>query len=346
MEDRQTSFDCLRIMAAFAVMILHIAAQNWHVSDVRTFEWNVFNCYDGMVRWAVPVFTMISGALFLSKNQSMVQIYRKNILRIAAAFAFWSVIYAWKGYMESPCGWKMVIKQIIRGHYHMWFLYMIAGLYMIVPFLRKIVESLELTKYFLGLSLMFSFVLPQIIDVVSLKSEGIAKEVDGVLTVMNLHFTMGYVFYFVYGYYLNNIVIQKKVKWIVYLLGICGFTVTVLASAVVSIVEREPIQIFYSNFTVNVMLESTMIFVFAINNLNINSSARINETIRRLSKYSFGAYLVHPIVIDLLKDVIGFHTLSYNPLISVPVLGAIVAIISFAVSWMINCIPILNKYVV
>ena len=54
-QDRQYHLDCLRVLATFAVMILHIAAQNWYGADVMSFEWNVFNFYDSMVRWAVPV---------------------------------------------------------------------------------------------------------------------------------------------------------------------------------------------------------------------------------------------------------------------------------------------------
>lgn len=72
-------------------MVLHISAQNWRVTDVISFEWNVFNFYDSIVRWAVPVFVMISGALFLSREYSIKKIYGKNILRILVAF-FWVIV--------------------------------------------------------------------------------------------------------------------------------------------------------------------------------------------------------------------------------------------------------------
>ncbi len=62
---RETYFDCLRIMATFAVMVLHKTAQNWYTVEAGTFEWKVFCFYDACVRWSVPIFVMISGALFI-----------------------------------------------------------------------------------------------------------------------------------------------------------------------------------------------------------------------------------------------------------------------------------------
>lgn len=49
--DRQAYYDILRIFATFAVMILHIAADNWYGTDIHSFEWNVSNFYDSIVRW-------------------------------------------------------------------------------------------------------------------------------------------------------------------------------------------------------------------------------------------------------------------------------------------------------
>ena len=68
-------FDYLRAIAVFSVIVLHVAAQNWHNADTNTFEWNVFNIYDGVSRWAVPIFVMISGALFLGRDYSLDTLY-------------------------------------------------------------------------------------------------------------------------------------------------------------------------------------------------------------------------------------------------------------------------------
>ena len=64
-----------------------------------------------------------------------------------------------------------------------------------------------------------------------------------------------------------------------------------------------------------------------------------------LSKYSFGAYLIHPFVISVLKY-LGLNTLTFNSLLAVPIIGVIVFCGSFLISGILNHIPILNKYIV
>lgn len=79
-------FDVLRILATFAVIVLHLSAQHWADTDVYSRSWQAFNLYDSAVRWAVPVFVMISGALFLSGSQSIGHILKKNVSRLVTAF--------------------------------------------------------------------------------------------------------------------------------------------------------------------------------------------------------------------------------------------------------------------
>ena len=67
-ENRIEYLDLLRIIAIFGVVVLHVAAQNWVKEFTNVFNWNVYNVYDSLVRWTVPVFVMISGTLFLSKE--------------------------------------------------------------------------------------------------------------------------------------------------------------------------------------------------------------------------------------------------------------------------------------
>lgn len=88
---RTVYFDVLRIIAICAVVVLHMSAQNFVESGVDTPEWQALNFYDSIVRWSVPVFVMISGALFLDGENSIGKLYKKNIARIPVAFIFWSI---------------------------------------------------------------------------------------------------------------------------------------------------------------------------------------------------------------------------------------------------------------
>ena len=64
-----------------------------------------------------------------------------------------------------------------------------------------------------------------------------------------------------------------------------------------------------------------------------------------MSKYSFGAYLFYVLAITL-RDRMGLDALSFNPLLSVPIIGIIVFVMSFAVSAVLHHIPILRNYAV
>ena len=66
--ERKTYCDYLRLIATFAAVVLHVAASNWYSTDVNGLEWQSFNFYDSVVRWGVPIFVMISGSLFLSRE--------------------------------------------------------------------------------------------------------------------------------------------------------------------------------------------------------------------------------------------------------------------------------------
>lgn len=81
-------FDVLRIAATLGVMLLHISSQNWSVTNVTSFQWQTFNFFDSIVRWTVPIFVMISGALFLDRDISIGKIFKNNIFRIITAFLF------------------------------------------------------------------------------------------------------------------------------------------------------------------------------------------------------------------------------------------------------------------
>lgn len=359
---REVYFDCLRIMATFVVIMAHLAAQNWYTVEVGTYEWNVFNLYDAIARWSVPVFVMISGALFLgagSKNPE--RIFKKNIPRIITAFLFWSAIYAISNLFLGKSEWKNAIREFVEGPTHLWFLFMIAGLYMLVPLLWKITENEKLTGYFVLLSLVFTFVLPFCVTVISLYSEKFGAIAGGLVGNIGVTFTAGYVSYFVCGYYLSRRDMDRKRRGVIYLLGIAGLAVTFFAARIFPASDEAASSIFHDCMIFNVMLTGVALFVFAKNSGKIrNVSDRTREWLEKLSNYSFGVYLVHILVARLLDhnplfelDTLQFKVnllhadgIALNPLISVPVNSVIVFVISVAISGILHRIPVLKKYVV
>ena len=156
-------FDILRIVAIFFVVFVHLAAQHWADVDVSSRAWFAFNLYCTTGKWSVPIFVMISGALFLGRDVSISSILKKNVARIATVFLFWSGCYALIDLVFRHAPLSVVLSQFITGHYHLWFLYMIVGLYLLIPLLRPIAQSETLMRYFLLLALIFTFLLPQLV---------------------------------------------------------------------------------------------------------------------------------------------------------------------------------------
>ena len=321
-------------------MVLHVGAQNWYVTDVHSLEWQAMNFWHGsIVRWAVPVFVMVSGALFLSRDIPLKKLYTKYIRRIFTAFMFWSFVYACARYAVDKDALKAT-GYFLKGRYHLWFLFMITGLYMIVPFMKKIAESGQLTKYFLVLAFFFTFLFPEAVSLVSLFSVKYGEFANGLLKNFHLQFVGGYCGYFLFGHFLNRAQISPKAERLIYVLGIAGVFAGMFLSVTASLLTGKPNQVFYGNLTVNSMFEAVAVFVFFRQRLNFPS-----RLIRTLSQYSFGAYLVHDAVIKALM-MLGLNTLTFSPVISVPAISLLVFAISFAVSAVLNHVPVLRRYIV
>lgn len=346
MKERTWYFDLLRIFATFMVIVLHVSAQNFSSVPVSSFEWNVFNVFDSVTRWTVPVFVMISGALFLDGEYTIEKIYKKYILRIVTAFIFWSATYAIFKMVRTNCGLKETLWQLVTGPVHMWFLYMIVGVYMLIPILKKIIVQKDITKYFLVLGFAFSCFIPQLISVCGYVFPTLSKLTKSLIASVDFNFAVGFVFYFVLGYYLSKADISKKLQSIIYLGGVCGLIITIGMTDVISLLSGQPKVDFYGNFTINVLLESIAIFVFFKYKLSLQPSKARATLIAKLSKYSFGVYLAHMLVIEVLRDVFKLNTLTFNPILSIPIIAILVFLISFLISGILNHIPILKKYVV
>ena len=352
---RKVYCDYLRLVATFAVVFIHVAASNWSNVDVNGIQWQVFNIYDSLVRWGVPIFVMISGALFLNRDVPIKNIYSKYVLRMVIAFVSWSLFYAilttdtfQHGLINSL---KSHIGTLVTGHYHMWFVLMIIGLYMCIPFMKKIISDETVMKYFLKLSFIFAFLIPWVLkivnDFVGSNNNMIQKMVttiDSNLMNMGMSMVLGYSFYFILGYYLDRIEIKKDVRVMIYVAGILGFIFTVVADAGMSIKTQVANSNYYGNFEVNVLLE--VIAVHTLFKYHTFHNEKVNQFVVVLSKFGFGAYLIHTFIIESMAAILHFDTLSMNAWISVPLISIIVFGVSMGISAVLNHIPVIKKYCV
>ncbi len=343
---RKTYLDFLRLIATYAVVISHICASPWYTLDVHSQTWHIFNVYESITRWGVPIFLMISGTLFLSSDKPLSVIYKKHILRIVTAFLFWSFIYAALAFIQGGSK-KGFITSFIGGHYHMWYLFMIAGLYMIVPFIKKIIVDKTLTRYFLGMALVFGVILPQLIKVIYLFSSHAGDFAQGVTAKINMFFVCGFTIYYIGGYVLDSMELSHKTYKIICFAGLFGFIMTIVFNIMTAFYTGNVSDIFNDALAFNVLLESLPVFIICRKKFKIRSiGENTKKALELLSGYSFGVYLIHPLLIEVLRDFLHINVLSFNPVFSVPILSAAIMAVSFAISAMLNKIPYLNRYIV
>lgn len=342
-------FDFLRIVAISAIVFLHLAAQNLHAVEIDSPAWNTFNIYDSLVRWGVPIFVMISGTLFLGEKRPIKKIYQKNISKILVLIVFWTLLYnLWQILLTHNIPTlKDFFINLSTGPYYLWFLYMLIGLYMIVPLLNRIVKNKKTAEYFLLLAFIFAFLIPELIAIIAFKSEFVATLVKNKLETMQLFMVLGFTGYFVLGYYFNKYPIKKGVETVIYLAGFIGIIFTIIATALSSNLNGELITVFYENITVNVAATSIAVFVFFKKHVNPqNLTLKQNKWLQLFSRCSLGVYLTHAFVIDALNLIFGINSLSFNPLISVPLLSFIILVISYSISIALYKIPFIGKWLI
>ena len=343
--ERNIGFDFLKIFASFAVVMIHVIGAYWDKVEYNSLNGTVFIVYNSIVRWCVPAFVMISGALFLSANNSIEKMYKKYILRIVTAFIFWSALYATVYYTETK-SIKGAIAQFVKGNYHLWFLFMIVGLYMIIPLLKKISIESKLVKYFIFLSIIFGMIVPEVITSITAISPKLGNFSKEVIEELNMYLVLGYSGYFFLGFFLSKNKLKEKYYKIIALLGIIGFISTIALTFVGSYLSHHLVEHYLKYLTLNVLLESIFIYSLFQNMNNHFFNKKTKKIIIMLSKYSFGVYLSHDLFLKILDNKFHLNSLSFNPIISIPIITILVFILSYLTSAVINQIPIFKKYIV
>lgn len=339
--------DLLRVAALLAVIVLHVCGNNWQGEEITSLNWKILNVFDSLVRWCVPVFVMLSGMFFLDPKRPVTyrSIFGKNLLRVGTAFIVWSVFYAlftallaWRG--GTPQTPMQTWLDVVYGHYHLWFPYMIMGLYLVTPILRRFVESASRRdlEYYLALYFIFTLLMPAFHGVPGLQVIG------NVSYRMDVKSLAGYVGYFVAGYYLKTFDFKPRTKRVIYLLGVLGAVCTIVFTWLGSVAWEAPNEKWYQYFTPNVSLMAFAIFLFFKEKV---TGARLKPRtlgfVTRVSQFSFGIYLVHAFFNNRLVS-LGLDAVAFTPLVAVPLATVLVFAMSYATIWLLSKIPLFRKY--
>lgn len=161
---RESNYDLLRIISAFAVIMLHVSGGFlvYNEASVPT------NCsfsvmlINHLVRFAVPCFLMLSGAFLLGdeRNADYKFFYKKSIKSIGITGAIFFVLYTIYRVAKLVFGVFLlhtddtdtflgtlfsIFKDLLQGQPwgHLWYLSVLAGLYFAVPCVLRLDAGLR-----------------------------------------------------------------------------------------------------------------------------------------------------------------------------------------------------------
>lgn len=324
-KERIVYLDVLRVLSICAVVLLHVTCNGIFTYPVDSFNWIACNAANSLTRWSVPVFVMISGALMLNREYSVSALWRKKVLHIIVVFVVWSVLYA---LATVRTGAGDVLKAVVAGHYHLWFLLMIAGVYAMQPFMKRIVESTELCKYFLSLFVVVAVVLPHLESLIP-----IGPFTSGFTAPMKL--VIGFCGYFVLGFQMHRMDLSKYTG-VACILTVISFAACAYLTYVTNLGRGELDFTFYENFSIMTFVESVSVFVIV---KNIYGGVATSRWVR-LAPYVLGVYLVHAFVLYRIEL---FGSFDLNPLLWMPCRWVVTLLLSFVASFIIAKIRFFHK---
>jgi surface polysaccharide O-acyltransferase-like enzyme len=365
--------DILRVAAIGAVIVLHVSAIHWYSLPPESLTWQILNLYNSLALWGVPIFVMLSGMLHLRKEQGeddfcaeMKKLGRK-ILKLVCALVFWGILYNAISLVSGYVSGGIVtvdIKTLLApltsvvfgpAWYHLWYLYMLIGLYLLTPILRCFIRSAKKEHVGYFLLLFFAGTCVNLYNTVN----GAFPHVG--ITFLERDFyppipeMISYVGYYVAGYYFNTYGASKKFLIAINVLAVVGLVFMTLGDSLFSVYAGVPHQELAGNMLPNSVLVAFAVFLDGkhfLQRAEEKSLLRAQpQNVRKrqnvlscLSGATFGVYLIHALVLSTCLSI--FDVLALYPVIAVPLYAVAVFLLSLACTLFIKRIPFLGRYIV
>ena len=273
--------DLIRAFSLFCIVWCHtnnVAFDSYLLEKVK---WFFGKC-------GVPLFFMISGYLAFPLNKSFSEYFKGKIRRVVAPFVVWVLLYA---IIELVQGKPVFVNGDIlnEGSAHLWFIYVIMGLYLVVPIINPFLRAVSQKVFNLYLVLWIcTGVFPLLQHVLNSPF----NEHNWMYT---LYYFYGYTGYFVLGYYFKRFGEQTRLLdlktsafFIIVSILLTGAYFFVFKCTTVLTSDYKGIPIILYSIAMFAMLKKVAIYI---------EHSRWNNFITSLSINSFGIYLFHMLVV-------------------------------------------------
>jgi len=347
-KSRCAAYDIIRIVAILMVILVHICARFLLNYDNATLPYVLGNLLNGLSRAGVPLFLMLSGALMLNEDKAVpAKKVLRSALEIFGLLVVWSVFYAAVHHLALPFvrGEALSLSgffyAIYEGHFHLWYLFVIIGLYLLTPILRLFVkrDNASYVKYLLLLAVVVRFAVPLLNFLVN-RFVGGTDLVAGYADKFQLSFMGEYLTYYLLGWYVVNVPLSLPTRRWMYVGGGLGLATTLLLTQFFADKENQLFYLFESYGIINVLAPSVAIFVFLY--YAFKDKANFSPFVTTLSKLSFGVYILHIVVMNVLIMVLDRIT-------AVPLWIAatflLTTVVSFVATFLLSNIPLVKKLV-
>ena len=318
MREKNQNIELIRVISCIMVVFIHTA--NYFCrgfEQISMGEYTFSLAINAVSRVSVPCFFMISGSFLLSR-QDTVKKSLKKALHFLLVLGVWSIIYYLFNtfYTHQKCEISKVL--YVPTEAHLWYLYVLISIYVILPFLQSMVKGLDEKAEH-----AFAII------------GGVWILITALLPMMNqrLYYNLpifgsrSFVYYFYLGYYIKKYLpkIRMSVKRL--LLGFCiNSAVLITYSAVHSYILQDYSEdLAYGNPLV--VLNSALFFTMILKLKDGNLKFKEKGFVSTISKCSFGIYLAHIIFLDIYK--IHFSVDSFSVYITLPILTIAVFLLTF-----------------
>lgn len=298
---RDYKLDLIRVISMTLVIIIHVSnIYNRNIDNISFSSYTFAALYNTVARIAVPLFFMISGALLIPREDSNEK-YVNRVKSIVLTLFSWSVIYLIWNVLVLDTSYKSLTLLIqtffIPIKAHLWFLYAIIGIYLILPFVRKVFKntSYEEEKLYIYLWMFFVGVVYLITLISSLF--GVPISIQYPIPMIQEAYYLGY---FVFGYviYKNIDKINIENKYLI-LLFVTNLLFVFVPTIIISYIKGSYFQSLFAYRSIFYMLASGSFMVFILKNNIKDTTIKI---ISKIAPYSFGIYFVHAMLINILNN--------------------------------------------
>lgn len=284
----------IRAIACLAVVIVHITAVFYF--ENKYFSKDIFEYINQIARFGTPIFCIITGFLFSNyffNNFNINNFFKSRFEKILIPYLLWSLFYLALVYFFLRQNFpENILYSIILGKsfYHLYFISIILQFCILFPILRKI-------KFKNDIITVFTFFIINLLCLIFFKESDF-------FILSESSFLGFWIFYFYFGLYFNKIIhfLQKlNLKLVISTL----FIILLIMCLEIYLSE----QIFGSRRVLNLFIVPPIfVILFWI------FSKKQSKALNFIGYFSMGIYLIHPIVILILKRIIGIDLIHEKPL--------------------------------